>query len=168
MESSTLKILLESQEGAFKSAMEIVVKQMNDQINKMECKVSDLITSLEFTQREVDDLKSEIKDLEKEKKDAKTKIGILADQAESSDRKIKELEEKINQQEDYSRRKNVRISGVEERAINETWEQTATTVTSLLGSKMQLPGVVLERAHRVGPRRDNMPRTVMVKSPATL
>lgn len=34
---------------------------------------------------------------------------------------------------------------------------------SLLETKLQLPGVVLERAHRVEPRRDTKPRTVVAR-----
>lgn len=77
-------------------------------------------------------------------------------------KKIKELENIINYQEDYSRRKNIRINGMEERGP-ETWEQTATAVTSLPENKMQLPGLVLERAHRVGPHREGKPRTIVAR-----
>ncbi|KAK3889136.1 hypothetical protein Pcinc_006877 [Petrolisthes cinctipes] len=146
MDSSLLKTMLESQERAYKAAMEIVVKQMNDQIKKLEGKVSDLTVSLEFTQREVDELKTEIKE-----------------QTKSSHEKMKQLEERINYQEDYSRKKNVRISGVEERDGNETWEQSVKTVTSLLQDKLQLEGLELERAHRVGVRRDAKPRTIVAR-----
>lgn len=158
-----MKTMLESQERAFNSALEIVVKQMNDHINKLENKVLDLTTSLEFTQREVDDLKSKGKDHEKDNKENKTKINQLTEQLESSNKKIKELEDRINQQEDYSRRKNIRISGLEERSSTETWEQTAAAVTSVLEDKMQLPGIVLERAHRVGLRREGKPRPIVAR-----
>ena len=67
MEPSTLKILLESQERAYKKAMDAVVKQMNDRIMKLESTVADLTTCLQFSQREIEDLKSSIKDHEKEK-----------------------------------------------------------------------------------------------------
>ncbi|KAK3871051.1 hypothetical protein Pcinc_023786 [Petrolisthes cinctipes] len=146
MDSSLLKTMLESQERAYKTAMEMVVNQMNDQIKKLEGKVSDLTVSLEFTQREVDELKSDIKE-----------------QTKSSHEKIKQLEERINYQEDYSRKKNVRISGVEVRDGNETWEQSVKTVTSLLQDKLQLEGLELERAHRVGARRDAKPRTIVAR-----
>ncbi|KAK3893299.1 hypothetical protein Pcinc_002855 [Petrolisthes cinctipes] len=146
MDSSLLKTMLESQERAYKAAMEVVVKQMNDQIKKLEGKVSDLTVSLEFTQREVDELKSEIKE-----------------QTKSSHEKMKQLEERINYQEDYSRKKNVRISGVEERDGSETWEQSVKTMTSLLQDKLQLEGLELERAHRVGVRRDAKPRTIVAR-----
>ncbi|KAK3868160.1 hypothetical protein Pcinc_026420 [Petrolisthes cinctipes] len=146
MDSSLLKSMLESQERAHKAAMEMMVKQMNDQIKKLEGKVSDLTVSLEFTQQEVDELKAEIKE-----------------QTKSSQEKMKQLEERINYQEDYSRKKNVRISGVEERDGNETWEQLVKTVTSLLQDKLQLEGLELERAHRVGARRDAKPRTIVAR-----
>ncbi|XP_050715616.1 uncharacterized protein LOC126998200 [Eriocheir sinensis] len=114
-------------------------------------------------EREVDDLNSSKKDYEKEKQDAKAEIEKLTEQVESSHLKIRELEERLNYQEDYSRRSNVRISGMEERGATETWEQTAAAVTSLLEEKMQLPGLVLERAHRVGVRRDARPRPIVAR-----
>lgn len=155
-------MMMDSQERAYKSALDMVVKQMYDQINKLENKVSDLTASLEFTQQEVDQLKSNAKEYDKERKEFKTKIENLLQQVESSSLKIKDLEEKVTYQEDYNRRKNLRISGLEERR-DETWEQTSAAVTSLLESKLQLPGVVLERAHRVGPRQDTKPRTVVAR-----
>lgn len=163
MDAALLKTMLESQERAFNSALEIVVKQMNDHINKLEGKVSDLTTSLEFSQQEVDELKSKSKDHENERKETKAKLDQLSEQLESSNKKNKELEDRINQQEDYSRRKNVRISGMEERGGTETWEQTAAAVTTLLEDKMQLPGLVLERAHRVGPPREGKPRPIVAR-----
>ena len=65
MDATILKTMLDSQERAFNSALEIVLKQMNDQINKLEGKVLDLTTSLEFTQRKVDDLQSKAKEHER-------------------------------------------------------------------------------------------------------
>ena len=71
MDATVIKALLDSQERAYKSALEVVIKQMNDQMAKMDNKISDLTTSLEFTQREVDELKKNIKTHEKEQNDAK-------------------------------------------------------------------------------------------------
>lgn len=155
MDSETFKLMLESQERAFKAALDTVVNQMTGQINKLENIVSDLKASLEFSQHEVDGLKSKTKELEKERKEDKTVIEKLV-------LKVKDLEDKVTYQEDYSRRKNLRITGLEEQS-SETWEQTTAAVTSLLESKLQLPGVILERAHRIGPLRDSKPRTVVAR-----
>lgn len=163
MDSTLLKALLDSQERAYKAALDVVVQQLNDQISKLDSKANDLIRSLEFTQREVDDLKATIKDQVKEKTEDKIKIENLNDQLSSSNNKIKELEDRINQQEDYSRRNNIRISGMQEVDDGETWEQTAVRVTSLIEEKLQIPGIELERAHRVGKRRDEKPRPIVAR-----
>lgn len=47
---------------------------------------------------------------------------------------------------------------------NETWEQTATAVKTLLEDKMQQRSdLVLERAHRVGLRREGKPRPIVAR-----
>lgn len=79
MDATILKTMLDSQERAFNSALEIVLKQMNDQINKLEGKVLDLTTSLEFTHREVDDLKSKAKEHEKQQEANDIKLNQLHD-----------------------------------------------------------------------------------------
>lgn len=158
-----IKTVLDSQERAYKSAMDILVKQMTERIDKLEGKISDLTASLEFTQHEVDELKSINKEYEREKKDAMAKIASLTDQLHVTNERFKDLEGRINYQEDYSRRKNLRISGIEERSGGETWEQTAATVGSLLEDKLQMPGLQLERAHRVGTRQDSRPRTIVAR-----
>ena len=104
MDSSLLKSMLESQEQAYKSAMELLVKKMNNHMKQLEGNVTELTISLEFTQREVDDLKSLDKNHEEEKKDAKMlKIDNLTEQVELSKRKMKELEERINYPDAASR-----------------------------------------------------------------
>ena len=77
MDSAAFKMMLESQERAYKSALDVVVQQMQDQINKLESKVSDLATSLEFTQKEVDELKANAKKQDKERKEDKSTIEKL-------------------------------------------------------------------------------------------
>lgn len=68
----------------------------------------------------------------------------------------------MNYQEDYSRRNNLRKSGVQERN-EEIWEQTVDTVKSLLQSKLQLPELNIELAHRLGLRQGETPRTIVVR-----
>lgn len=163
MDASTIKTLLESQERAYKTAMDMVVKQMNDRIEKLESTVADLTSSLQFSQGEIDDLKSAIKQLEKDKQDAKIKMDRQEADINSSKSEIESLEDRCNYMEDYSRRNNIRITGIKEQNGNETWEQTAAKVLSVLDDKLQLPDLDLERAHRVGQRRDDKPRTIVAR-----
>ncbi|KAK4309590.1 hypothetical protein Pmani_018787 [Petrolisthes manimaculis] len=73
-----------------------------------------------------------------------------------------ELEQRQNYQEDYNRRNNIRITGLQEQP-GETWEETAITVSKLLEDKLQLPSMNIERAHRTGPAVPSRSRTVVAR-----
>ena len=89
-------------------------------------------------------------------------IRKLEDDLQVKSSKIKELEDKSTYQEDYSRRNNLQITGLEEQP-GETWEQTANQVKHLIENKLQLPRMELERAHRVGQRRERDSRPVIAR-----
>ena len=74
MDSSMIKTILDTQENAYRNAMEMAVQQMNERIKKLESTVADLTTSLEFSQREIDELKSTIREQENEKHATKAKM----------------------------------------------------------------------------------------------
>ncbi|KAK3867997.1 hypothetical protein Pcinc_017498 [Petrolisthes cinctipes] len=59
MDTTVIKTILETQNQAYKSALEIFIGQINQKIQSLQTTVSDLQRSLEFTQKEVDDLKCE-------------------------------------------------------------------------------------------------------------
>ncbi|KAK4301226.1 hypothetical protein Pmani_026644 [Petrolisthes manimaculis] len=105
MDPDTLKVLLDSQNQSFRSAVDIIVDQFKSRITDMETRMSDLTRSLEFTQAEVTDLKSEVKELQKSDSVKQTTINELQTH-------VKDIEQRTNYQEDYSRRNNLRISGI--------------------------------------------------------
>ena len=156
MELEAFKLLLEAQERTLRSAMDIVVKQMQERIQLVEGTVTDLIKSLEFSQAELKDLKDEAKKLRTSSNEQQTIIERLQS-------KVQALEQRVNYQEDYNRRNNLRITGLQEQPRGETWEQTAANVSKLLQDKLQLPSVNLERAHRVGHGASPHPRPVIVR-----
>ncbi|KAK4318554.1 hypothetical protein Pmani_010464 [Petrolisthes manimaculis] len=156
MDPDTLKVLLDSQNQSFRSAVDIIVDQFKSRITDMETRMSDLTRSLEFTQAEVTELKSEVKELRKSDSVKQTTINELQTH-------VNDIEQRTNYQEDYSRRNNLRISGMEELPSGETWEQTTKTVQTILEDKLQLPPTNLERAHRIGPGGHSQPRTIVVR-----
>ena len=136
------------------------MRQINEKIQTFQGTVNDLRQSLEFTQKEIEDLKHEVNQLQQTKKQDQVTIKHMTDDLQAKSDLIQELEERCNYQEDYSRRNNLQIVGVEEHQ-DETWEQTASQVTKLLDNKMQLQNVEVERAHRVGRRTDQRPRPII-------
>ena len=135
--------------------MEFIVKQLQDRIQTLESNVTHLTKSLEFTQAEIVNLKSEVKELHKSDSDKQAAVELLQST-------LNELNQRVNYQEDHSRRNNLRITGVREMP-GETREQTATIVTKLLQDKLELPSVNLDRAHRVGPVTSSFPRTIVAR-----
>ncbi|KAK3889169.1 hypothetical protein Pcinc_006743 [Petrolisthes cinctipes] len=156
MDSDTLKVLLDSQNQAFRSALDIVVEQFNSRIASMESKISDITRSLDFSHAETVDLKGEVKLLQQTKRENNTIIEGLKN-------RVEDVMQRMNNQEDYSRRNNIRISGFKESPNGETWEQTAEQVSTLIQDKLQLPSAKLEHARRVGPVTRLAPRTIVAR-----
>lgn len=163
MDVEMFKLLLSTQDQAYRGALEIMMKQIHEEVGSLRSTVDDLRKSLEFTQGEVDNLRTEVKKLEKEKAADKTIIQDLRKQCHTANENCEILEDRCDYLEDYSRRNNVHITGMEERPGGETWEQTAEHVQNMLADKMQLPDIILERAHRVGQRSEQRARPVVAR-----
>lgn len=161
--STAIKTMIDSQNQAYKGSLEAFMKQVSDNVKGLETVINDLKRSLEFTQKEVEDLKHEQKQHIQERKKDQERIYQLKEELQTCDKVIKELEGRANYQEDYSRRNNLQIIGIEERPQGETWEQTANIVGKLLQDKLQMPNIELERAHRVGRRDNNLTRPIIAR-----
>ena len=66
--------------------------------------------------------------------------------------------------EDRSRRDNLRVDGLKE-IDNETWEKTEEILQQMIRDVLELEGINIERAHRVGNKSNekNAPRTIVAK-----
>lgn len=161
-----LKLVLEVQQEAHRDLIEVVRSTLNERIMQVEKQNAELIASLQFTQKEMDDVKEtnakqeeEIIKMKKEKAELKNN---------NREDEMDELKRRMNYHEDYSRRKNLRIDGVDEQP-GENWEVTQEKVQRLARDKFGKVGVQLERAHRVGsglPGRDGgppRPRTIVAR-----
>lgn len=136
MDIETIKLLLSTQEKACKGSLELMMKQVFDEIGSLRTTTEELKRSLEFTQAEVADLKQEVKNLEKEKAADKSTIEELKRKYQASRDYIEGLGDRCDTLEDYSRRNNIHITGMEELPGGETWEQTADQVKKLFADKM--------------------------------
>ena len=67
MDLDTIKALLATQDHAYKGALDIMLRQVHDEIKSLRSTVSELKASLEFSHYEIDDLKAKIANLKKEK-----------------------------------------------------------------------------------------------------
>lgn len=157
-----LKTLLDSQSQAYHGALDVFMKQINDKFKAMDSTINDLLRSLEFTQSEVDNLKGDVRKYKQDNVEYQVVISSLKEEVKKGENQIRELQEKANYQEDFTRRNNLQIIGLEEK-VGETWEQTTVQISQLLEQKLQLPNIQIEGAHRVGRRDDHRPRPVVAQ-----
>lgn len=90
-----VKVLLDFQKQAFRSAPDIIVDQFKSRINAIEITISDLMKSLEFLEAEISDLKGEVKTLWQ----SETVNRIITETLQT---RVEDSEQRMNYQEDYS------------------------------------------------------------------
>ena len=162
MDPSVLKTILNSQQEAFKGSLDIFMKQINEKLKAHEDTIDDLTRSLEHTQKEFEEVKKQVVCLERVKKEHEGTITNLTKEMQEKEQTIRDLDARANYQEDYNRRNNLQIVGLEE-APGENWEQTSNKVSTFLGEKLQLPNLEIERAHRVGVRQEHRHRPIIAR-----
>ena len=157
MSKDEINMLLDIQQKAYKDSVELLFSSLSKRIEDQNKLIFDLKYSLEFTQEETRTLKT---DLDKLKKESDEQKKIISCQQEAID----VLNKKQDLQEDYSRRKNIRIDGMMD-DIKENREQTQFKVQKLLREKLGLDQMNIDVAHRLSKKSptSNTPRTIIAK-----
>ena len=169
MLTEEMKSILEVQRDAFKEAVKMMVDSLNQRIYNLERKdfnlearCTALEESLNFSDKNIADLKNLCEAQQRE-------IKYLKDHNDLYENNMKTVTKRVDYQEDYSRRNNLRIDGVGE-SPREKWEVTEEKVRRILKDNLQMENVQLERVHRVGPTTPPYPtgplprpRTIIAK-----
>ena len=112
---------------------------------------------MEYTNNDVFELKDELKE-------AKSIIRALSKSTEDNEVKINELLDRLDTQEDFSRRKNIRINGIQE-IPEENKEKLQAHVQKIFQDKLQLKDISISTIHRLSDRKNvrSYPRTVIAR-----
>lgn len=106
--------------------------------------------------QEIQSLQTCVESLTKQLKEKDTTISHLQDQ-------INQLEQKCDTQEQYSRRNSLRLTGLKEHEHEDIGE----VVIDIINNKMKVSPEIkvddIDRIHRVGPKKTNHQRQVIVK-----
>ena len=149
-----LKQMLSVQESMLKALFHSVISSVTTRVDDLLKTVTELKTSLEFTQKNVEKLDTMATKL----KDAEGEITSLQNEQSS----------KMEHLENQSRRNNIRVSGISESA-DESWEIVEEKVKKAIREKLDME-IDIERAHRVerktkleGAKKSGQPRTIVCR-----
>ena len=137
----------------------------NQRLDNLSKEIADLKKSLEFTQEEakgkLSTLNEKIFTMEKNLFSLKKDIDIIQTTKPSS---TIDIENKVVDLEDRSRRNNLRINGIKE-GKNKTWEKCQERVNCFLEEKLDIDTseIWIERAHRVGEKKNGQERQIVVQ-----
>ena len=160
---AVVKTLLESQANAFKAAMEIVVKDVKEEVRTLRNEVKDLTVSLQFTQAKMEESQLDSVTLGKTVTHHANNLNDINDFADR-------IEGKLEYLENQSRRNNIKLFGINENRFEEkTWSDTEKVVKSALREKLGIQAdLPIERCHRVNHATGNsryasQPRPIVAK-----
>ena len=130
---------------------------IEERVDTMEKTVRDFETREKVMNDRIDVLESSNKQIE-------LKLMALSFRDTENTKKIIDLQEEALRAECYSRRQNLRIFGLAEKAW-EKWDDTAKIVTDFLVNTLGIPPnkVIIERAHRIGPASARKPRPIIAR-----
>ena len=144
----------------------------NSQIDQVTQEIKDNNTRINVIGKETDELKlsveasQEMMDKKIEKAEGKVNQYKLQHDKDINElwQENEYLREKMRDLEDRSRLDKLRVDGLKE-TDNETWEQTEEILQQMIRDVLELEGINIERAHRVGNKSNekNAPRTIIAK-----
>ena len=149
---STLKNMLELQDKAYKSALKMFVEELKVEVKEIRKEVDELKLSVNFMNANYEEMKTKHAKVE-------TEITAVYRQREGLSQNLNEgleaLESKNEYLENHSRRDNIKIIGLEEKADEKTWDDTKQVVKKAIKEQLGIErDIFIERAHGVGKKLD--------------
>ena len=144
---SVVKELLAVQLESFRSSVQLLVSQINEDIKSVKSDVNDLKASAQYSSRDVDDIKISLKAVE-------TRGRSLEALVNGHSNEITQMADKQEYIENQNRRNNIKLIAVPESDTGvESWEESEEIVKSKVKEALKIQeNLVIERAHRVGQR----------------
>lgn len=152
-------------DGSVRDIIKEVIEQMKDELFKSVSKQIEVLESRLFDKEiENDNLKKQLEHMDIQLKNNITENEQLRDELNITKQKA---ERDSNIHEQYSRRNNIRINGIQQTDDKETAEQTCAEVCKQLNAKIKITGFSLtpqhiDIAHRLGKLKDGK-RQIIVR-----
>ena len=149
-----------------------LMKFFTSSMERLENKIERLSNENTLLKQEVESLKTDAdfqnKWFEERKRDLEEMMARdpIEEDIKLIEQKHQQLEEKISEHEDRSRRNNLRFSGFTEKAEGaERWEESENLIRDFIEENLEMESkdITIERAHRIGSRINGKNRPIIVK-----
>ena len=175
MTLEVLKEMMEIQDRAYRSTLQILVNDMKSEIKSVKKDVEELKLSTQFMSSKFEDQKINIEQRKMKVEQIEDRVKILESNLSNSsleddyydyESTLEDLENKHEYLENMSRRNNVKILGPpEDKNCEKSWEDTEQIVKETINKELEISSeeIKIERAHCVGKPQDGRPRPVVAR-----
>ena len=165
---SMVKDLMHVQERAILASINMMFGSVKSDIDLLRKDINQLQNSLEFTQKDVSELQGKANCIEE-------KVSKTQQALKQQDIDIEAINNEVEYLENQSRCNNIKIVGIMEEPNELSWDDTEAVVRNCVKDKLGMEDeLLIERAHRVGKKRDDVgstrpdgskvkPRAIVVK-----
>ena len=170
-----LKEMMEIQDRAYRSTLQILVNDMKSEIKSVKRDVEELKLSTQFMSSKFEDQKINIEQRKMKVEQIEDRVKILESNLSNSslddeyydpESRLEDLENKHEYLENMSRRNSIKILGLpEDKNHEKSWEDTEQIVKETINKELEISSeeIRIERAHRVGKPQDGRPRPVVAR-----
>ena len=170
-----LKEMMEIQDHAYRSTLQILVNDMKSEIKSVKKDVEELKLSTQFMSSKFEDQKNNIEQRKMKVEQIEDRVKILESNLSNSslddeyydhESRLEDLENKHEYLENMSRRNNIKILGLpEDKNSEKSWEDTEQIVKETINKELEISSeeIQIERAHRMGKPHDGRPRPVVAR-----
>lgn len=145
--------MMSVQEASFVASFKIMFEDVKNEIKSLRTELNDLRKSLEFSQADIEKVEGKIKALETNVDKSKLTI-------QQHDVDIEAVQDGVEYIENQSRRNNIKLVGLDEGDEERSWSDTEEVFKQCIKEKLGIEEeIVIERAHRVGNKRDDVGKT---------
>ena len=157
---SIVKEMMKVQQDTMLACFNNNIKSLSEKVDNIMCDVQDLKTSLNYIGADKDEKLGKV-DIDISK--IKNEFVQLTNYQAKIYNDTKELKKKSVELEDRNRRNNLRVDGIVENE-NEKWEESKEKVLAIFRNNLNInKNIIIERAHRVGPKKDGRHRTIVCR-----
>jgi len=133
-----------------------------DSLLLMKKSIEEIEKSMQFQSSKYDDILQELKDLRAENKELREELKTARKKQVASDNTIKDLEERLNELDQYGRRVNLEIHGV---PVSDEGEENTENVIKELAKEIGVCYVPqdVHKVHRLQKKKDSNPPAIIVQ-----